>query len=59
MCKYYESIKYNQVVVPAIEITKDGDFMCENEDYIVETPSSGRRSSHQHHQQVRYTQPNQ
>lgn len=37
--------------IPAIEITKDSDFVCDNDDYV-ETPSSGRRSIHQQHQQV-------
>lgn len=42
------------IEIPAIEITKDSDYLCENDDYLVETPSSGRRSSQQHHhQQVR------
>lgn len=37
--------------IPAIEITKDSDFVCDNDDYV-ETPSSGRRSIQQQHQQV-------
>lgn len=40
-----------QVVVPAIEVTKDGDYI-DNDDYI-ESPTIGRRSVQQQHQQVR------
>lgn len=39
------------VEIPAIEITKDNEYV-ENDDYIDDTPSSGRRSIIQHHQQV-------
>lgn len=41
------------IEIPAIEITKDTDYMCDNDDYIDDTPSSGQRSIQQQiHQQV-------